>query len=290
MNSAFIDNLRHNKKRAIALAVLALLVGFYIAQKLKTPATNADWQIPLSRLSTAEFNGDLVTVKNVRNFRYNGSENDQDLTVQYYDHSYDLNKIKKVWYVTAPFNGFKIAAHTFLSFEFENNDFLSISIEARKTKGQVYSIVKGLFHTYPLMYIATDERDAIFVRANIRKDDVYVYPVKLSSPEKGRLLLVDMLETMNDLEKHPTWYNTLTRNCTSSIADHVKKISPERLPLVIWQGFVSGYADKLAIEQGLIDTDLSLEQAREKYYISEKSRKIDAVENYSQLIREFDVK
>jgi hypothetical protein len=270
--------------KQIALVIIGLLVIVMAWQLLKKPAIEADWQTQLAVPSIAEFNGDLVTVRNVRNFRYSPTE--ADVHPDYYDRTYNLNEIKKVWYVTEPFNGQEYAAHTFLSFEFNNGDFLAITIEARKTKDQKYNIFKGIFRTYPLMYIAADERDILLLRTNLRKDNVYVYPVKLSKPENSRLLLVDMLERMNEIVEKPVWYNTFTANCTSSIAYHVNRISSGRVPALSWGLWLTGYADELALEKGLIDTDLPIEEARKKYLVTPRSQEIGDVENYSKLIRQ----
>lgn len=259
---------------------------FILWQTCKPVPTSGDWQTPLAVLSMAEFNDNLVTVRNVRNFQYRGSEEEGDLIPAYDDRTYDLSKIKRVWYVAEPFKSFAGAAHTFLSFEFENGDFLSISIEARKRKGQEYNVFLGLLRTYPLMYIAADEKDSILVRANIRQSRVYVYPVKLSKPENARLLLVDMLQRMNDLVVRPAWYNTLTANCTSLIAYHVNRVSARRISGFPWQLFFTAYADELALKSGLLDTNLSIDEARKRYDVTAKSQKIGYTEDYSRLIRE----
>ena len=207
----------------------------------------------------------------------------------YYDRTYNLNEIKKVWYVTEPFNENQLAAHTFVSFEFNNGDFLAISIEARKTKDQTYSLWKGMFRTYPLMYVAADERDVLLLRANLRKDKVYVYPVKLEKPENARLLLADMLTTMNELvTTKPAWYQTLFANCTSRIAAHVNKITPGRISIFSWQLWLTASADELALKHGLLDTDLSIEKAREKYNVNEASERAGDAPNYSAEIRKFE--
>ena len=150
-----------------------LLLVFIASQFFEKPVITADWQEHLATASIAEFNGDLVTIRNVRNFRYGPTE--KDMHSNYYDKTYDLSEIRKVWFVAEPFNENQLAAHTFLSFEFNNGDFLSISIEARKTKEQTYSIWRGFLRTYPLIYIAADERDVVLLRANLRKDKVYIY-------------------------------------------------------------------------------------------------------------------
>lgn len=269
------------------ITLLCLLVVFVAWQGFKKVPMEGDWQEQLKVVSTAEFNGDTVTVRNVRNFQYSPTE--KDMHPAYYDKTYDLTQIKKVWYVTEPFNENQLAAHTFVSFEFNNGDFLAISIEARKTKDQVYSTWKGMLRTYPLIYIAADERDVLLLRANVRKDRVYVYPVKLEKPENGRLILVDMLTRMNELvSTKPAWYNTLFANCTSSIAKHVNKITPGRIPIFSWQLWLTASADELALRHGLIDTELSsIEQAREKYSVNEASERVGDVPSYSTDIRKF---
>lgn len=263
------------------LGVIIIFFGWYFFDK---PSLQGDWQQQLAIISSAEFDGDFVTVKNVRNFRYFPTE--ADMHPAYYDKTYNLNQIKKVWYVTEPFNENKVAAHTFVSFEFNNGDFLSISIEARKKIGQTYSVWKGMLHSYPLVYMAADERDVVLMRANMRKDKVYVYPVKLDKPENARLLLADMLTRMNELTSiDPAWYNTIFANCTSSIASHINKLTPGRISIFSRELLLTASADELALKHGLLDTDLSIEQAREKYNINEISERIGDVSNYSIEIR-----
>lgn len=269
--------------KKISFAILITLLVFIFWQFMKKPSTIGDWQEQLAIASKAEFNGDNVIIKNVRNFRYYPTEH--DMHAGYYDKTYNLNEIKKVWYTTEPFNENNSAAHTFVSFEFSNGDFLAISIEARKTKDQSYSIWKGMIRTYPLIYIAADERDLTLLRANIRNDKVYVYPVKIENKDNARLLLVNMLNKMNDLAIHPEWYNTLFSNCTSSIAKHINKLSPGRISMFSWQLWLTASADELALKHGLLDTDLSIEKAREKFFVTDISQKIGDVPNYSKEIR-----
>lgn len=280
---------RHKLIKKILLTLGLLVLVFVSWQALKTPSLEGDWQEHLATPSTAEFNGDSVTVRNVRNYRYSPTE--MDMHPAYYDKTYDLTQIKKVWYVTEPFNENQSAAHTFVSFEFNNGDFLAISIEARKTKDQTYSIYKGMMRTYPLIYIAADERDVVLLRANLRKDKVYVYPVKLGKPENARLVLVDMLTKMNELvTTEPRWYNTFFANCTSSLVQHINKLTPGRISIFSWQLWLTASADELALKHGLLDTDPSIEEAREKFSINEASERVGDVPSYSAEIRKFEIK
>ena len=271
-------------KKQILKCILLIFTVFIVFEYTKKPSLSGNWQTQLAIASNAEFNGDLVKIKNIRNFRYYPEE--KDTHPNYYDKEYDLSKIKKVWYTTEPFNENKIAAHTFISFEFENGDFLAITIEARKTKNQTYNIWKGMLRTYPLIYIAADERDVTLMRANLRKDKVYVYQVRLQDPKNARILLKNMLNEMNNLLISPRWYNTLFSNCTSEIAKQINKVTPNRISQLSWQLWLTASADEFAKKHGLLDTNLSIEEAREKFFITEKSQKIGDDPEYSKIIRE----
>lgn len=271
------------KTRYILWSLIIILAIFAVWQYFLPAPLNGDWQTHTAVMPTVEFDGNLATIYNVRNFRYNSGE--EASVIDYYDQTYDLDKVVRVWYINEPFSETKNAAHTFLSWEFSDGKFLSITIEARKTKGQVYNIFKGLFRTYPLMYIAADERDAILVRANLRQHDVYLYPVK-TTPAKARTMLKNMLVEMNDLSVNTRWYNTLTANCTSLIAKHVNEVTPAKLPFWSWELLLTGHADELAMRAGLLDTDLSIEQARDKFNITKISQELGDVDDYSVKIRE----
>jgi hypothetical protein len=115
-----------------------------------------------------------------------------------------------------PFSGIPGSAHTLLSFEFENDIFVAISVEIRKEKGESYHPAKGLFDQYELMYVIGDEKDLIKLRANYRKDTVFLYPIK-AEVEDIRSLFLDMIARTNKLKEKPEFYNTLTNTCTTNI-------------------------------------------------------------------------
>jgi hypothetical protein len=180
------------------LIIVALIIGLFIIVHFSTKASNdRDWNDDQDILPTAEVTDNLVSIHNIRNFSYASTTS---YTTNYYDKVFDLNKIKKVWYVVEPFSGIPGSAHTFLSFEFEGDQFVSISVEIRKEKGESFHPIKGLFNTYELMYVIADERDVIKLRSNYRKDLVYLYPVK-TSKEKVRELFLDMIERTNNLNQ-----------------------------------------------------------------------------------------
>ncbi len=247
--------------------VLVMGILFLIVSLRTTPSNDRDWNRDQQVLPYAEFEGNLVTVHNIRNFTYASTTS---YVENYYDKTFDLNQIKRVWYVVEPFSGVPGSAHTFLSFEFEGNEFLAISVEIRKEKGETYHPLKGLFNAYELMYVIGDERDLITLRANHRKDPVYLYPMR-ASKDKAAALFVDMLTRANTLRDTPEFYNTLTNTCTTNIVEHVNTITPHRIPFLSLRILLPENSDALAYELGLIDTDLTFPEAREKYHINERA-------------------
>ena len=278
--------MKHKKLRKFlaysGIFLFALFVVFVTWQLSKKVPTDGDWKPTLKLLSTATFKGDTVTVKNVRNFQYDAKG---DPTIQeYYDKTYDLKKLKRTWYVSDPFHPGSLFSHTFLSFEFSDNSYLAITIEGRLTEGQEYNAINGTIRTFPLIYIAADERDVIYLRTNVYKNQVYMYPIR-ATPTQSRLLLVDLLERMNELSVHPAWYNSIFDNCTSAIAHHVNKIWPGLLPRFDWQSVLTSYADEMVIHRNLIDTSLSVSEARRKFYVTDLAQKIGYVGDFSALLR-----
>ncbi|MDQ5893433.1 MAG: hypothetical protein QG640_445 [Patescibacteria group bacterium] len=272
------------KKRIIQFALILFLgpiIAYLLLIILVQPSNDRDWSTDQAVLASAEIKDNLVSIKNVRNFSYASTTS---YTPAYYDKTYDINKLKKVWYVVEPFSGYVGAAHTLLSFEFENEQFVSISVEIRKEKGESFSAFKGLMRQYELMYVIADERDVIKLRSNYRKDLVYVYPVS-ADKEKAQALFLDMVQRAHDLNEQPEFYNTLTSTCTTNIVRHVNKITPERVAFNFDILFPVN-SDRLALESGLIETELTLEEARKKFLINEKAEKYANDPRFSVKIRQ----
>ena len=265
----------------ILLYILLLLIIIYgCIIVFVRPSNDRDWADDQKVLPYAEINGDSVKMFNVRNFDYTSTKK---YTPNYYDKTFDLNKITSVDFILEPFSEFAGAAHTFLSFGFEDGEYLSISVEIRKEKGEEFSPLKGLFNKYEIMYVVADEKDAVKLRSNFRKDKVYIYPAK-TKKVKIRALFLDMINEINDLKDKPKFYNTLTSTCTTNIMKHINSITPDRVPFS-YKVLLPGYADELAFDLDLIDTDLTLEEAREVFLINERAEKYADSENFSEMIR-----
>ena len=254
-------------RRRYVLAGVAVLAGVpLIWWLLQRPSNDRDWMPNMAVLPYAEFADSMVHVRNVRHTHYISTD---EYTPRYEDRTYDLTKLDAVWFVVEPFSSWRGVAHTFVTFGFGGEDFVSISVEARKQRGEDYNFLKGLFRQYELMYVVADERDAIGLRANVRGEDVFLYPIR-APVSRVRELFVTMLARANALRERPRFYNTLVANCTNTIAQHVNSLSPSRIPFS-YRLLLPGYADELAYDLGLIDTELSFEAARRHFRINDRA-------------------
>jgi hypothetical protein len=261
----------------LLVAVILLLAGWFIR-----PSNNRRWLAGQEVLPWSTFSGHSVTIQNVRNFTYNSDGTPAQ--ARYEDRTYDLDKLTSVWFVVSPFSRERRGpAHTFLSFGFSDSEYVAISVEARREVGEDYSVLKGLLRRFEIMYVVGDERDLIGLRANVRNDDVYVYPVKTGA-DKARAVFVQMLKRANRLREKPEFYNTITNNCTTNILKHANAVSPTKIPYGR-EVLLPGYADELAEKLGLIDSELPIEKARLRFRVNERAHRYATDPDFSTKIR-----
>lgn len=245
------------------------------------PTNTADWSQDQQVLPVATITNNVVTIENVRNFRYTS---ETDYGSGYYTGVYDMNTIKSVDYIVEPFGDFSGAAHTFLSFGFEDGKYVAISVEIRKKKGQSFSPWKTFFKQYELMYVVADEQDVVKLRTNYRKDVVYMYPTRIDQAHAKQLFL-SMIKRVNELHDKPEFYNLVTNTCTTNVVRHVNEISEVKVPFS-YRVLMPGYSDKLAYDLGLLDTTLPYEKIRERYQINEKAGRYGDDKDFSRKVRE----
>ena len=242
------------------------------------PSNQRDWSPEVARLASATFDGNRLTIENVRNFQY---RSETDYNPHWETRTFDLDKIQGVDLFIS-FWGPTLIAHTFASWQFADGQHLAISIETRKEKGESYSAVRGFFRQYELYYVVADERDLVGLRTDYRGEQVYLYRLR-ASPATARALLLDYLKDVNQLRDHPSWYNALTHNCTTTIRYHAKNVAAGR-PFD-WRILANGYLDELAYQRGQIDTGLPFTELRARSNITGKAKAADDSPDFSALIR-----
>ena len=264
------------------IITVVIAVAYFIFSLIVRPSLDREWNKDQEILARVTFDGNLIYVTNIRNINYRSTT---DYDVRYYDKVFDLNKLNSVWYMVEPFSGYGAgAAHTLVSFGFESGDYVSISVEIRKEKGEKFSALKGLLRQYELVYVIADERDVVKLRSNYRKDEVFLYPV-VTTRENMQKLFVSMLNRANKLATRPEFYNTLTSTCTTNIVSHVNEIVSGRIPFS-FKVLMPAYSDELAYKIGLIDNTIPFEELRNKYHINERALQYADSPDFSKMIRE----
>jgi hypothetical protein len=274
---AFLLLPRRGRTLAGFLVVCALVIGWWIL----IPATNErEWQTDVSVAPWVTQDGDMITVHGVRNFEY---RTETDFTPRWEDRTYDLRQLDSADLIAVYWAG-KAIAHVMVSFGFAGRDYLVVSIETRKARGQSYSTLAGIYKQYELVYIAGDERDLIGVRTSYRQpqEDVYVY--RLQGPRENlRRFFLDYVKTMNDMREHPQFYNTLTTNCTTSVLLHTRV--NQTSPPWSWKILLSGYMPQYAYELGRLDQRVPFVELERQARVNDRAHGAERRPDFSQRIR-----
>ncbi len=264
--------------RGLAVSLLPIVaVALWWSSIL--PSNTRDWTPDVARTARATFDGNHVTIQNVRNFNYR-SENDYDQ--RWETRTYDLDRIQGVDLFLS-FWGPTEIAHTIVSWDFDDGQHLAISIETRKEKGESYSALRGFFRQYELYYVVADERDLVGLRTNYRGEQVYLYRIRVP-PAQARALLIDYLDEVNSLADHPEWYNALTQNCTTTIRGHTQHIGAAGS--FDWRLLANGHLDELIYERGQIDNSLPFADLKLRSNITDKAKAADDSPDFSAKIRQ----
>src|SRR5262245_12804715 len=183
-------------------AVGVLFLGLFAIWASIHPSLNRPWRPEVAVMPRVSIDGDSIRITGVRNFDYRSTD---DFTVRYEERDYRLSQLRSVDFFLSYWR-FGPVGHTFLSFNFENEAPLSISIETRPEIGQGFDPLASLFKHFELIYVVGDERDLVRVRTNYRKETVYLYHLNTPIENVRRLLLV-YLERINELADRPAFYH-----------------------------------------------------------------------------------
>lgn len=244
------------------------------------PPARADWAPDVARQVTGVIEGDLLTLSDIRAFEWRTRD---DFAERWETRTYDLSKLQSLDYFLSYWAGPEMA-HFILSFGFENGDYLAWSIEVRRTRDGDFSPIADLFKTSPLVIIASDERDVVGVRSNIRGEDVRIYRLR-TPPQAARQLLVEYVRDANALAETPKFYNALLTNCTTAVVKMVAAVG-NRLPFD-WRLVVNGYLPEYSYAHGAVDTRVPMAELTARAHIGQRARQAGLLSpDFSRRIRE----
>ena len=172
-------------------------------------------------------------------------------------------------------------SHPILSFDFGPQGRLCFSIETRSARGQGYSPIAGLYRQYEIIYIAADERDVVRLRTNFKHEDLYLYRI-LMPPNEVQGRFMEYIDRLNELHAHPSWYNEITDNCTTSI----RAQRPAALRGSFdWRLLINGLGDQMLYEHHVLAGDLPFAELKARSLIDEPARAADDAPDFSNRIR-----
>jgi hypothetical protein len=277
---------------AVALAVLIgtfksarlgwvlLLLGALPAaiwyQTIK-PAHGKQWAVDVAHGVEARVEGDMVSLANVRNFAWQ-SETKADASWE--AREYDLSQLASVDMLTSVWDSPDIA-HLLVSFGFSDGQRVVFSVETRREAHEEFNEIGGFFRQFELVLIAATEEDIVKLRTNYRQEDVRLYPLKLDE-EQRRNLFMSYVALANTLEEEPAFYNTVTRNCTTTVYPLAKEIKPDMN--LDWRILASGHLPSYIDQLGGFDGTLSLEARSQRAAITPRALAATN-EEYSDAIR-----
>lgn len=254
----------------------ALLFGWWASL---TPSNERQWADDVARMLEARVEGDRVVLKNVRNFAW---RSETDYTARWDTRAFDLSKLASADLVMSYWMGPHIA-HTLVSFGFDDGQRLVFSLEIRKEQGESFSAIGGFFRRFEQVIVAADERDIVRTRTNARGEQVYLYRLN-ASREQLREVFREYLRRAEALRAEPSFYNTLTSNCTTILFELARHIDPG-LPLD-WRLLASGHFAEYAWDHGALTPGIPYAELQQRGHINARALASDrSGVDYSRAIR-----
>lgn len=255
--------------KRILKIVIVIIAVFILYISFKQPSLNRDWTDDAQILPDVTIRENEINVKNIRDWRY---KNGKTISRDYYEETFDLNKIENAYFLLNPFGKWEGVGHSFFLFEFEDGETISISVEARRENDEKFGAVRGLFNNFELWYTWGSAADLFSRRAVFHQEDLYIYKLNIK-PETARGILKDIAITTESLETTPRFYNTITSNCTNVLADSANRVNPGSIPPTFARVF-TGYSDNKLYELGLIKNDKPFNEIFEEARIDEQIREL----------------
>lgn len=256
-------------------AVFAGLLLFWVTLK---PPTEEAWSPEVARQVTGTIDGDTLTLSNMRDFQWRTAT---DFDENWVTRTYDLSKLETVDLFMSYWGG-PTMAHLMLSFGFSDDQYLTWSIEVRRTEGESFSPIADFFKANTVSLVASAEKDAVGLRSNVQKASVRIFRLN-ATPSFARDLLEQYVTAANSLAEEPIFFNSLFTNCSMgairlAVAANAKFV-------LDWRVLVNGYFPDYLYEHGSVQTSVTLEELYERGDISKRAREVGLTDTYSQAIR-----
>lgn len=185
-------------------------------------------------------------LENVRDFHYRSED---DYEVDYRSLTVDPEKISSIDAVFSHWDDLEMIAHSMLGLNFSDGTTLVFSLETRLPTGVEQNGICGLYRRYALAMIVGTPEDLYGLRADHRGETLYVYRVK-ADRKYMRKTVISLLERAGHLQRHPEFYNSLFRNCTTGMLSALPEANSMKINDI--RLIFNGMAGNMLFEKDLI--------------------------------------
>ena len=241
----------------LLLIAFALFLRWWLSQQ---PSQHRNWDPHFARVAYIDLDGDKITIENVRNSEYSAIGESKP---RYETRQYHLSQMRGVDALILNW-GSPWMSHPMFVFDFGPDGRVCMSIEVRYRVGQKYSLLRSIYRQQELIYVVSDERDAILRRTKFKEgQDLYLY--RLSAGALAiRQFFLEYANRINGLASAPRWYNGLTTNCTTSIyAQGRGRMTWD------WRMLFNGALDHMMYDRQLLNDSLPFDQLKAQSWINE---------------------
>ena len=259
-------------RRALRIAAVVVAAGILIAATvcLTRRATGVGpWRIEQSKTPRVSIHANTVRIADARRFTW---RTEQDFDAAWFDAVYDLSKLDRLAFYYVPLNASSSIAHVFVAFGFGPDDWVAVSVEARRHPGEDYALTAAMLRRYELIYVIGDERDIVGKRAWGERAPVYCWPVRIT-PEALRRFFLATMDRAEQVARDPEIYGVFANTCASNVALNAQRAGSDvRINLDI---LLSGTMDRLAYSMGVFATDLPFDDAKRAARVDARLRALN---------------
>jgi hypothetical protein len=195
------------------LILVAVFAGFWRWWRSLEPSHNRHWHSNFAQLPQIEIVGDQITAQFVRNTEYRSGD---DFDARFETRTYWLSRLRGLDVLIRYWDS-NLKSHPIYVFDFGEDGRLCISMEARLREGQTFGFWRSLYRQFELMYVVSDERDAILrCTQATANNDLHLYRIHGTRSEMRQFFL-EYVSQINCLIDQPRWYHGLTSNCSTGM-------------------------------------------------------------------------
>ncbi|HMP08358.1 MAG TPA: DUF4105 domain-containing protein [Lacipirellulaceae bacterium] len=254
-------------------ALFALVLWRWLSLR---PSQDRDWDPHFAHLARIAIDGDAVAIENLRNSDY--GENRQS-TPRFETREVRLSQLAGVDALILTW-GSPWMSHPMFVFDFGPGGRVCISIEVRYRRGQPFSFFRTLYRQQELIYVVSDERDAILRRTKwLQNHNLYLYRLQVDELE-ARQFFLDYANRVNRLACEPAWYHGLTANCTMSVYWQSRQYIRWH-----WRLLLNGSLDRLLYDRGRIARAMPFDELKRQSWINDLANRAP-VEGFGDYIRD----